>query len=443
MRRFLLSALLALGAASVLVVAPATPAANSPAANSSTDIAETQEAHFAVIDAIGNWDALAPVSQIGSISGDPVAGTISIGWVGFVPSEIQQIADEAATRGIDVTFVPQESSEAELLELAQGLAASMPVEGAFAIGIGADTLSVEVPTAEAAEAADTEPIPLEGEVLEVIDETEQAAAEIGATVTVEETDSVPTTTAAVATDFAQGAQPNTGLSTARTNDTSVLSGGARVQTQFLNGAWTSCTSGFSGFYGHRPVIVTAAHCSDYADDRGVRNNAGVRIGTSDLVAELNDGPTSYDLGVIAAPYDTRTLPRIYTGDTSTINITGTQTTWPPAGYRLCSSGQVTGWKCDLIAAESYVTCYSTPRGNSECMNVQLVNSTGTRAFCLGDSGGPVVGLPTAEGARAVGVVSGLRSPLVGSCSTRGLIAPMSQLMSTVPGLQLHTVQTAP
>lgn len=435
MRRFLLSTAVALGAAAALVVVPTTPAANS-----SVDIAEVQEAHFAVIDDIANWDALAPVSQIGAISGDPLAGTIDIGWVGQVPTEIRRMADEAATRGIDITFTPQESSEAELIELAHGLAASMPVEGAFAIGIGVDTLSVEVPTEEAAEAADTEPIPLEGEVLEVIDATEQAAAEVGATVTVEETDSVPTTTAA--RPLAQGPQldPQAAgpLSAARTNDSTVLSGGARVQTQFLNGAWINCTSGFSGFYGHRPVIVTAAHCSDYADDRGVRNLSGTRIGESDLVRELNDGATSYDLGVIAAPYESRTLPRIYTGDTSTINITGTQTTWPPAGYRLCSSGQITGWKCDLVAAEPYVTCYSTPRGTSECMHVQLVTTTGTNAFCLGDSGGPVVGLPTDAGARAVGVVSGLRSPLTGSCSTRGLIAPMSQLMSTVPGLQLHT-----
>lgn len=121
-----------------------------------------------------------------------------------------------------------------------------------------------------------------------------------------------------------------------------------------------------------------------------------------------------------------------------MNITGTQTTWPPSGYRLCSSGQITGWKCDLTAGQAYVTCYGTSRG-SECMHVQIVRSSGASAFCLGDSGGPVVGLPTSRGATAVGIVSGLKSTSNVRCSPEGLIAPLSQLMSTVHGLQLHTL----
>nr|WP_241249151.1 trypsin-like serine protease [Agrococcus sp. KRD186] len=152
---------------------------------------------------------------------------------------------------------------------------------------------------------------------------------------------------------------------------------------------------------------------------------------------MNDGARPYDLGVIAASYDARTLPRIYTGETSTVTIVGTQTTWPPSGYRLCSSGQVTGWKCDLTAGEAYVTCYGTSRG-SECMHVQIVRSSGASAFCLGDSGGPIVSLPSSQGAIAVGVVSGIKSKISVRCSQEGLIAPVSQLLSTVHGLQLHT-----
>ncbi|MCR8669859.1 CAP domain-containing protein [Agrococcus sp. HG114] len=433
-RPLLITALAAFGVGASLVVAP-----GAPAAMSSEQIAETQERHFAVIDEIALWDARTPTPRIGAVEGDPVAGTIEIGWVGPVPSEVRAMADEAAAQGIEVTFVPQEASEAELVGLAHDLAASMPVEGAFAIGIGADSLSVEVPTPEAAEAVGAEAIPLEGEVLDVIDETEQAAEQLGATVTVEETDSVPLTTASPAIE--QGQQLGTAaapLAAGRSNDTSVLSGGMRVQTQFGNGAWINCTSGFSAFHGHRPVIVTAAHCSDYMDGRGVRNVAGTRIGTSDLVTELNDGDRPYDLGVIAASYDARTLPRIYKDETSTVNITGTQLAFPPAGYQLCSSGQVTGWKCNMTAGEAYVTCYAKS-GGSECMHVQIVRASSGNAFCQGDSGGPVVSVPTASGAIAMGVVSGLKSPLNGTCSTQGLIAPMSQLMATVPGLQLHTL----
>ncbi|QUW19798.1 CAP domain-containing protein [Agrococcus sp. Marseille-Q4369] len=428
-RSLLYAALATLGLSTALIVAPS----GAPAAVSSEQLALTQEAHLAVIDDISMWDARSPHPRIGAVSGDPVAGTIQIGWAGPVPSEVRAMADAAATRGIDITFVPQEASEAELVELAHALAASMPADGAFAIGIGADSLSVEVPTPEAAEAAGTEPIALEGEVLDVIDETERAAEQLGASLTVEETDTVPSTTAA--TELAQG-QPvdaSAALFTGRSNDSTEVSGGLRVQTQFANGTFVGCTSGFTGFHGHQPVIITAAHCSDFRDDRAVRNAAGTRIGTSDLVAELNDGARPYDLGAIALSYDTRTLPRIYTGETSTVNITDTQLSFPPAGYQLCSSGQVTGWKCNMTTGAAYVACYGT-----ECMNVQEVTASSGNAFCRGDSGGPVVSTPSSGGAIAVGVVSGLRGNNV-TCSARGLIAPMSQLMATLPGLQLHTV----
>jgi hypothetical protein len=430
----------AIGAFAVGSAVAFTPVAPTVAA---ADLAEVQEAHFAVIDQIAQWDALTPHPRLGAVEGDPAAGTIAIGWAGAVPTEVRQMADAAGDQGIDVTFVPQRSSEQERLEVAYDLAASMPVDGAFAIGLGTDTLSIEIPTRAAATAVGSEHIELEGEVLDVIGAAEQAAAALGAEVTVEQTDSAPVN-AALTQQLQAGANLDApaaaSIITGRSNDTSVLSGGMRVQTQFSTGAWVSCTSGFTGVYGHRPLIVTAAHCSDYADDRAVRNVNGNRIGTSDLVAELNDGARFYDLGVIAADYDARTLPRIYTSETGTVNITSSQNTWPPAGYRLCSSGQVTGWKCDLTAGEAYVTCYGTSRGN-ECMNVQIVRSSGAAAFCFGDSGGPVVSKPTADGAIAVGVVSGLRSPLNGNCSTQGLIAPISQLMSTVPGLQLHTANS--
>lgn len=423
-----------IGLGASIVVAPASPSL------ASDDLAEVQEAHFAVIDEIATWDSQTPHPRLGTVEGDPVAGTIEIGWAGLVPSEVRAMADAAAGQGIDISFVRQESSEQEMLEIAYDLAAAMPVDGAFAIGLNADGLAVEVPTPEVAAAVGSEHIALEGEVLDVIDVAERAAADLGAAVTVEETDSAPVNAAAAGLlpgTSMQAGPTGAGLATGRSNDTSVLSGGMRVQTHWASGGWVSCTSGFTGFFGHRPLIVTAAHCSDYADNRAVRNVNGSRIGTSDLVRELNDGARPYDLGVIAASYEARTLPRIYTSETSTVNITASQKTWPPSGYRLCSSGQVTKWKCDLTAGEAYVTCYGTNRG-PECMHVQIVRSSGSSAFCLGDSGGPVVSLPSSNGAIAVGVVSGLKSSYSVRCSREGLIAPISQLLSTVHGLQLHT-----
>ena len=137
MRRPLILAVITLGLGATFIAIP--PA---PPAVSADDIPAIQEAHFAVIDEIASWDARTPVSRIGTIEGDPVAGTIRIGWAGDVPSEVRAIARDARTQGIDVAFVPQESSKAELLEIAYDMAASMPVDGAFAVGIGQDTLSV-------------------------------------------------------------------------------------------------------------------------------------------------------------------------------------------------------------------------------------------------------------------------------------------------------------
>ncbi|MFK8861932.1 hypothetical protein, partial [Escherichia coli] len=85
---------------------------------------------------------------------------------------------------------------AELLEIAYDMAAAMPVDGAFAIGISNDALSIEVPTEAAAQAAGAEPIALEGDVLDDIGDAEDAAAELGATDSVAQTDTAPINAAA-------------------------------------------------------------------------------------------------------------------------------------------------------------------------------------------------------------------------------------------------------
>lgn len=430
MHRSILAAVAALGVGVATLAPFAAPSVASTPAEG--DLPAVQEAHFDIIAKISELDALAAEHRMGTVAGDPEAGTIDVGWVGDVPGDVQRIADDAAIDGIDVRFVPQAASAAALTEVAQGVAASLPVEGAFGVQIGDEGLTVEVPTEEAAEAAGDVAIPLDDAgVQRVLERAESDAAALGVDLVVERTDDVPLSAARV--DPAGRAPIQTG----RTDDRTELSGGMRVLTQFRSGAFVSCTSGFTGVQGHRPFILTAAHCSDYMDSRAVRNYAGAGIGTSDLVAELNDGARSTDLGIIALDYEARTLPRIYQSQTGTVPITSAMTTAPPSGYYLCSSGQVTGWKCDLRAGAPYVACYSSSAG-SECMNVQLVTSSTGRAFCLGDSGGPVVSHPNGDGATAVAVVSGIRGTPVNGCGPTGLIAPVADLFSTVWGTQLHT-----
>lgn len=429
MRRPLLAAAVAIGVGAALLQLPAAPTAAS-------DLPAVQAQHLAVIERIGQLDALSAEPRLGQVTGDPQAGWIEIGWTGEVPAEVQRIADDAASEGIDVRFAPAAASAADIADVAASFAASLPAEGAFGLQIGAEGITVEVPTADAAEAGGSEAIPLDDAgVQDAIADARADAAALGVDLVVEETDELPYSSAGTIDPV--GRAP---VQTARTDDTAVFSGGMRVMTQFRSGAFVSCTSGFSGVYGHRPMILTAAHCSDYRDGRAVRNYTGTRVGTSELVATLNDGAYATDLGAIALDYDARTLPRIYTGQTSTVDIASALTVRPPAGYALCSSGQVTGWKCDLTSGGAYVACYSSVAGQ-ECVNVILVTSSTGRAFCLGDSGGPVVTRPGATGATAIAVVSGIRGTPVGGCGPTGLIAPVSDLYGIVFGAQLHTTPT--
>lgn len=317
-----------------LVVAGATAAGLSlaiPQPAATADLAATQEAHYSVLERIASWDALQPESHLGAASGDPVEGWVEIRWVGEVPAEVRAIAAEAAASGVEVRFADASVSQAELTQAAADVAAALRTEGAFGIGIDDGALTVEVPTTEAAETAGVDGAELTPEVVE--------AAEAASTVPVDlvETDAVPLD-AAAALEVA-GRAP---IAAGRTTDTGVVSGALRVTTQFRNGSWPTCTSGYTAVYGHRPLIITAAHCSDYTDGRTVRNLAGTTIGRSDLVAGLNDGARPYDLGAIALPYDARTRPDFYTGETATMLVGGTMTANPPSGYRLCSDGQVTG-----------------------------------------------------------------------------------------------------
>lgn len=427
MRRPLLAVVAALSVGAAAIVVPAAPTA-------AVDLPSVQAEHFEVLERIDQLDAQQGERRMGAVSGDPAAGWMEIGWVGDVPESVAAVADEARAEGIDVRFVDAPASAEAVAQVAESFAASLPADGAFGLQIGAGGVTVEVPTEAAAEEAGTDPIPLDDRpVRDAIAAAQDEAAALGVALEVEVVDEVPLS--ASATIDPVGRAP---IQTGRTDDAALVSGGMRVLTQFRSGAFVSCTSGFTGVYGHRPFILTAAHCSDYLDDRAVRNYAGTRIGTSDFIAELNDGARATDLGAIALDYDVRTHPRYYTNQTASTAVTSALTTAPPSGYRLCSSGQVTGWKCDLTTGAPYVACYSSS-GRTECMHVQLVTSSAGRAFCLGDSGGPVVSPPTSQGSIAVAVVSGIRGTPVNGCGPTGLIAPVSDLYSLIWGAQLHTL----
>lgn len=392
----------------------------SPASASAHDLTSVQNQHLAVIAELSNWDALHGSASLGTIEGDPAAGTIDVGWVGDVPAEVQAIADAAAAAGVAVTFVPQAASAEALLDAAREVAESLPGDVPVTIAIDGASLSVEVPTEDAAEEAGVDTVDPDT-AQRVADEVIEAADLSGVDIETDAVEAVPT-------------------QTARSGDRNDLRGGSRYNTQFLDGRYLNCTSGFQAVYGHFQYFVTAAHCSDYADDRTVQTTSGVRLGVSDGVAELNDGPTAYDLGLVRLNFDIFNRAEIYTSDTSTLQVSGWMSGGIPSGYALCGSGSVSGNACNLVSGGRALACYATGRSTTECVEVVRVTATTGTAFCLGDSGGPVYGAAAGNTVTAAGVVSGVRLLAAGDrCSPNGYVAPIADLFRTIHGLQLRTV----
>ncbi|QCR19858.1 hypothetical protein C1N71_10805 [Agrococcus sp. SGAir0287] len=401
--------------AALVVPATATPAPAAPPV-ATADVEATQRLQLEVLDEIARWDALQPVSALGSTAIVPETGEVTVGWVGDVPAEVR---DLAAAPGVAVAFVAEERSAQELASGLLDAAASLPNDAPVTFEVDGEEVTVAVPTPEAAAAAGVEALPLDAAGVAAIEDA-VAQATGGASVEVEAVDEVPDTTA-------------------RRGDVQDLLGGSTYATRLPSGANQWCTSGFQAVSGHFQHFVTAAHCSNWADGLAALASGGQTLGVTTGASTLVRGADSYDLQLVRLGLDVRNRPDIYTSDSTSLRVSGWLRSLP-AGTYLCKSGTTSGNVCNLQVTGPGVACYGLAGGGAQCVDIVRVTSTSGTAFCLGDSGGPVYTWGDGGTVLAAGVVSGVRLAAAGDrCSTLGYLAPIADLMRVLPGVQLRAV----
>lgn len=396
------------------VAATAAPAAPLPA---SADPIETQRVQLALLDDVARWDALQSVSRLGSTAIEPETGAITIGWVGDVPDAVRALA---AADGITVDFVDEAQSAESLASSLLDAATSLPSDAPVTFEVDGESVTVAVPTPEAAAAAGVDALPLDAAGVAAIEDAVAEATGSGVDVTVEPVDDVPDTTA-------------------RRGDVQDLLGGSTYATRLPSGANQWCTSGFQAVSGHFQHFITAAHCSNWADGLAALASGGQTLGVTTGANVLVRGADSYDLQLVRLGLDVRNRADIYTSDSSSLRVSGWLRSLP-AGTYLCKSGTTSGNACNLQVTGPGVACYGLSSGGAQCVDIVRVTSTTGTAFCLGDSGGPVYAWGEGGSALAAGVVSGVRLAAAGDrCSTLGYVAPIADLMRVIPGVQLRAI----
>ncbi|MFC7432517.1 MULTISPECIES: trypsin-like serine protease [unclassified Agrococcus] len=409
-------------AAVVLVaplVAPVAAAATPTTPLPMQDPQATQLQQLALLDEVARWDALQPESRLGSTAIDPATGAVTIGWVGDVPAEVDALVSDAG-EGIAVDVVAQQQSAEAITAGLLDAAASLPAEAPVTFEVDGESVTVAVPTPEAAAAAGVEALPLDAAGVAAIEQAVADATGDAIDVAVEPVDEVPDTTA-------------------RRGDVQDLLGGSTYATRLPSGANQWCTSGFQAVSGHLQHFVTAAHCSNWQDGLQVLSSGGTRLGITTGADILVRGAQSYDLQLARLDLDVRNRADIYTSDSSALTVSGWLRTLP-TGMGLCRSGTTSGNACNLQVTGPGVACYSLATGGAQCVDIVRVSATSGDAFCLGDSGGPVYAWGSSGTVQAAGVVSGVRLQTAGArCSPLGYVAPIADLMRVLPGVQLRAV----
>ncbi len=374
---------------------------------------------LALLDEVARWDALQAESRLGSTEIDPATGAVTIGWVGDVPSAIDDLVDDAPD-GIEVEVVEQRQSAEAITAGLLDAATALPSDAPVTFEVDGESVTVAVPTPEAAAAAGVEALPLDAAGVDAIEQAVADATSDAVDVAVEPVDEVPDTTA-------------------RRGDVQDLLGGSTYATRLPSGANQFCTSGFQAVAGHLQHFVTAAHCSNWQDGLAVLSSGGTRLGTTTSADVLVRGAQSYDLQLARLDLDVRNRPDIYTSDTTTLRVSDWLRSLPTGTY-LCKSGTTSGNACNLQVTGPGVACYSLASGGAQCVDIVRVSATSGDAFCLGDSGGPVYAWGSSGTVQAAGVVSGVRLQSAGArCSPLGYVAPIADLMRVMPGVQLRAI----
>lgn len=353
--------------------------------------------------------------------------TLKVYWNGPLSAEAQDVLARAEARGLNTEVITTELS-AELFDVALDQLAG-------------DLAKAKIPFRAVGSRSDYTALTVSGPALDVSAPLRRRVADIAA----QSTPEIPVVI------LPWGETDDTPLAfNSRRDDEGDYNVGNVVGPTTYGG----CTSGlplYRAGYGH--YLVTAAHCSEWANGTSMFNPNGRRIGTTSWVPELwgpkfnaGSGPwVDATLIPIASP-DFRTTGTMFVGSSTTSNVEfqyGAGTI--PTNTSLCSSGGATGTNCGFErTGNAEITC-----ANENCtmkrktVRVDVTASDPDKiAFGEGDSGGPIYYL-NASGHRVItALVQGGAGPYV-SCSTyyssaaicshyNGRVTAVSSILSILP-----------
>jgi hypothetical protein len=341
-----------------------------------------------------------------------VAGrTLQVHWVGAAPAELTSIQDSAARRGISVKILPAAFSEKALMAAATELSKvseSRRAELSITIHHDGSGLTVRQDGLPAAAQDRNAATRFQAEILDAID-----ALRARSGVPVGLADSGPRMVPAT-----------------RADDHSPFWGGA--VTRSFSG---SCTDAFSMYATGSPstrFMLTAAHCTNFEDDRTVTNGPGYRMGNADFIHELFDIQPRYDLGVIRLDSNFSNKGSVYSNElASDPFLVKGMASGIPAGGRYCVSAAVSTPNCNLVSDEQILGCWDWIPFGRCVFYVSWISATGLDVYCHGDSGGPIY-YWTSTGIIAAGVVgTGVGDR---QCTNAGGISVVSSAVNRIPGL---------
>lgn len=337
--------------------------------------------------------------------------TLHVYWVDPAPTDLTSIQDSAAQRGITVKITPAAFSEQALVAAATDLstvAESARAELSIMIHHDGSGLTVRQDGLPAAAQGRSAPAPVHAKILDAVD---ALTARIGVPVTL--ADGGPRLVPAL-----------------RSDDRSPFWGGAL--TRWAHG---SCTDAFSMYATGSPstrFMLTAAHCTNFEDNRTVTQGRGFRMGNTDFIHELFDFAPRYDLGVIRLDSNFFNSAAVYSNEsTSNPFLVRGMASGIPAGGRYCVSAVVSTPNCNLVSGDQFLSCQSWIPFNRCIYYIFWSSATGANVYCRGDSGGPIY-YWTSTGIIAAGVVGGG----FGSerCFNGGGISVVSSATNRIPGL---------
>ena len=211
-------------------------------------------------------------------------------------------------------------------------------------------------------------------------------------------------------------------------------------------AGSNCTSGFSMYATGAPTkfMMTAAHCTNYADGIQVTTGAGLVMGQSSLIHQLFDFEPRYDLGVIQLAGHNN-APQMYL-DFAPPATVGGMAPGVPANGNYCISGAVALANCNIISGEQVMFCgdqVDPPIRFGRCIHyisyTSLPNPVG-HVLCFGDSGGPIYYWSGSK-IIAAGVQSlGLGDPNPSGCFASGAMSVVASAVNryNISGLRVRT-----